>query len=61
MEKPRGRKINFLLEKKDTLFSIREKGYSYSQIAKFIEDEYGVVVNSTTINRFFLKAERIKE
>ncbi|HGJ5865750.1 MAG TPA: hypothetical protein ACHBZ9_06500 [Arsenophonus nasoniae] len=58
MDRPRGRKTHFLVEKKDVIYSMREKGYSYKQIADFIKNEYQITVDATTINRFFLRNEK---
>ncbi|EDQ2484867.1 hypothetical protein ZW22_004374 [Salmonella enterica subsp. enterica serovar Oranienburg] len=48
-------KSNFLLEKKDEVFSLREKGASYNDISLYLNDKYKIKISAITISRFFRK------
>lgn len=54
MEKPRGAKLPLLEQYKDDIIEMRKKGYSYKQIADWLNNK-GITVTPMTVNRFVMK------
>ncbi|WP_290609006.1 recombinase family protein [Arsenophonus sp. ENCA] len=54
MEKPMGAKTPLLEQFKSNIFEMRQKGYSYRQIADWLNKK-GITVTPMTVNRFVLK------
>lgn len=53
--KPRGRKHNQLEAFREEILRLRQEGYSFEQIAKWLAAEKGITVTSMTVSRFVRK------
>jgi hypothetical protein len=54
VQKPRGVKQRLLIVHKKEIMNMRDAGYSYTQIANWLEGK-GVLISSATVCRFIIK------
>ena len=53
----KSRKKDFLNKRKQEIFTLRDSGYTFSQLSQYLKEMYSVVVSRATVSKFLKEQE----